>query len=475
MDTDAQPTHGHRPGPTASAPASEVSGKSAQGAGRMPVPTQPVAPPHTGAAPSQGAPTRTGLPAPPPPLASTRFPDTAPPPANTPPPQGTSAPSGPAASPGLTPAPAPPAFAPTVPAPPAAPPLPPLPPRYAAAVTPPAPHTLPPGFTAAADSPATGIGLPPKSAAPTSAPASGTDGTRGRRRADGVVGLVSGLGARSPFARFARPARRGPDDHLARLRPVPGARLGARTAAAAVCAVLGLGLIGGAVTGNWLTGDSAAAAGPQQSYQAAGDLWHSVPVDRLFPPVVRGAGAGPGGADRRWTRIGIAPDADCKQAFDPLLRKVLAPVGCDRLLRATYTDATRSHVTTVGLLFTEADAGTMTALRDRLTTEHLDRRPDLMPRPYPVRGTPAAAFGDRQRGSWALSVLTDAPVVVYAVSGFADGRTVADPQPAAEAMRSGATTAPAQSGLGNEVMGLSDQIEHGLRRAAEAADTADDS
>ncbi|MEU6552551.1 hypothetical protein ABZ915_20025 [Streptomyces sp. NPDC046915] len=256
-------------------------------------------------------------------------------------------------------------------------------------------------------------------------------------------------------------------DERGRPRPL-GARVGPRTAAAAACFVLGLGLIGGAVTGSWLTGDGG-STGPGTGYAAAADLWHSVPVDDLFPPTVEGTGAGPGGADRTWTRIAVAPDSGCADAFDPLLRKALAPVGCRRLLRATYTDATQSYVTTVGLLFTKADPAAMSSLARRFQSEGLGGRTDLMPRPYAAKGTVAAAFGDKQRASWSISVLTDAPVVAYAVSGWADGRTVDDPQPAAEAIRSGATSAPAQAGLGNEAQGLADRIERRLRKTVSSA------
>jgi hypothetical protein len=232
--------------------------------------------------------------------------------------------------------------------------------------------------------------------------------------------------------------------------------------AAAACAVLGLGLIGGAATGSWLTGD---AQDPDRTaFTAAGRLWHNVPVDQLFPPTVEGEGAGPGGADRTWTRIAVAPDSGCKDAFDPLLRKALSPVGCLRLLRATYTDATRSHVTTVGMLFTRADQAAMTSLKTRFDKGGYDRRKDLMPLPYAAPDTVAAGFGAEQRASWTVSVLTDAPVVVFAVSGFADGRTVTEPQPAEEAMKSGATTTPAQSGLGHEAQGLADRVERGFRK-----------
>ncbi|MEW2451557.1 hypothetical protein AB0896_29035 [Streptomyces parvulus] len=259
-----------------------------------------------------------------------------------------------------------------------------------------------------------------------------------------------------PRVSFARPEGY---DGLARPRPL-GGRLRPQVLAAAVCLVLGVGLLTGAVTGSWLAGDGGAGG----AFAEAGDLWHSVPVDQLFPPTVSGQGAGPGGADRTWTRVAVAPDADCAAAFDRLLAKVLDPVGCRRLLRATYTDATRSHVTTVGMLFTKADAAAMTSLAKRFETEGLGSRDDLMPLPYAAENTAAAGFGARQRASWTVSVLTDAPVVVYAVSGWADARTVDGPQPAGEAMESGATSAPAQAGLGHEAKGLADRVERALRK-----------
>ncbi|MEV7016323.1 hypothetical protein [Streptomyces sp. NPDC093991] len=265
-------------------------------------------------------------------------------------------------------------------------------------------------------------------------------------------------GGRPAAASFGEPER----------HPRPFARrTRGQVVAAAVCLVLGTGLIGGAVTGAWLA-DGPEGPGTRHAFAVAGDLWHEVPVDQLFPPTVQGRGAGPGEADRVWTRIAVAPDSGCKGAFDAPLARVLAPVGCERLLRATYTDATQSHVTTVGLLFTEADAAGMEALARRFDRERLDRRSDLMPLPYAAKDTAAEGFGPEQRASWAVSVLTDAPVVVYAVTGWADGRAVDEPQPAEDAMRSGATTAPAQAGLGHEARGLADRFERALRKRAGA-------
>ncbi|NNJ07827.1 hypothetical protein HHX38_27420 [Streptomyces sp. PKU-MA01144] len=256
-----------------------------------------------------------------------------------------------------------------------------------------------------------------------------------------------------------------PAEITTRLRPVRDRRP-ARAVAALACVVLGLGLIGGAVTGSWLVDDPAASPATQPRYADVRTLWHSVPVDTLFPRTIKGDGAGPGGADRVWTRVAVAPDGPCTGAFDPLLLKALRPVGCLRVLRATYTDATTSGVTTVGMVVTEADRDAMAALHSRFSREDLDERADLMPRTYPVPGTVAARFGDRQRASWTISVLTDAPVVVFAVSGFADGRPVADPVPAAEATVPGGTSAAAQAGLGHEAKGIADRIERALRESA---------
>ncbi len=241
-----------------------------------------------------------------------------------------------------------------------------------------------------------------------------------------------------------------------------------RAVLAAACAVLGLGLIGGALAGSWLTGDGSgtpvrAPPSPRPGPSAQHPRGPALPAHR------RRCRGRPGGADREWTRIAVAPDTGCADAFDPLLRKALAPVGCQRLLRATYTDETQSYVTTVGLLFTKADVTAMRALRARFNNENLDRRTDLMPRPYAARNTVAADFTDAQRASWTISVLTDAPVVAYAVSGWADGRTVDTPEPAEKAMASGATTAPAQAGLGHEAKGLADRVERAFRRTATSA------
>ncbi|MEU5158056.1 hypothetical protein AB0G74_00360 [Streptomyces sp. NPDC020875] len=249
-----------------------------------------------------------------------------------------------------------------------------------------------------------------------------------------------------------------------RLRPVP-ARRPVRTVAAVVCAVLGLGLIGGAATAGALTSGAGAGGADDSAYDRAHTLWHTAPVDALFPRTLRGEKAGPGKADRVWTRIAVAPDGDCASALDPKLAATLTRTGCARVVRATYTDATSTHVTTVGLVFTGADEHDMASLSQRVDAQSLDERPDLMPRAYGARGTVAERFGPRQRASWALRVLPDVPVVVYAVSGFADGRIPEAPQPAATARDAKSTSPIAQAGLGHEAVGVATGAERALRSA----------
>ncbi|MFB7468563.1 hypothetical protein ACFCZ1_34620 [Streptomyces sp. NPDC056224] len=226
--------------------------------------------------------------------------------------------------------------------------------------------------------------------------------------------------------------------------PAPPRRPG-RLVAAGLSALLGIGLLGGAGTDAWLEHRAAHRPLPADAaYRKAGSLWRSAPVDTLFPPVLAGPAAGPGGSNRTWTRIALAPDADCPAALAPDWQRLLAATGCTRVLRATYTDATRSFLVTVGMVFTPADAPAMNALTGRLTAP------------------PAYGFADGRRAAWTASVRSEAPAVVYTVSAFADGRPLEAPRPAEDVMRKDATGAVAQAGLGHEAKAVADRIGEGL-------------
>ncbi|GAA3728143.1 hypothetical protein [Streptomyces tremellae] len=256
-------------------------------------------------------------------------------------------------------------------------------------------------------------------------------------------------------------------------RPAPAAgppRRTRRTALTVALLVLGLGLVGGAVTGSWLLDQDPAHAAAGR-FDTARQLWHTTPVDTLFPPVVDGTGAGPDGADRTWTRLGVAPDSGCAATLGPDLAAALRTAGCLRVVRATYRDATSSDVTTVGLVFTRADPAGTAALRTAFTKRRLAADPRLLPAAYAVPGTAAASFGGRQRASWSIDVLAQAPVVAYAVTGFADGRAVAAPEPAAAAMAAHDTSPAGQAGLGYEAKGLADRVGRTVRALAAPSPT----
>ncbi|WP_405532153.1 hypothetical protein OG592_31345 [Streptomyces avidinii] len=226
----------------------------------------------------------------------------------------------------------------------------------------------------------------------------------------------------------------------------PPRRHPARVVSAALCVLLGGGLVGGAALTTWAEHRAASRPLPADAaYRKAASLWRAAPVDSLLPPVLTGPSAGPGGANRTWVRIALAPDAECPAALAADWQNLLATTtGCTRVLRATYTDATRSSLITVGMVFTPADARTMTSLKGRI--------------PAP----PAYGFTDAQRAAWAVSVPAEAPVVVYSVSAFADGRPGDGPLPAEDLMRKEATGAAARAGLGHEARAVADRIGDGL-------------
>ncbi|MFE6226018.1 hypothetical protein [Streptomyces sp. NPDC057854] len=256
-----------------------------------------------------------------------------------------------------------------------------------------------------------------------------------------------------------------PVETTTRLRPVRERRRG-RAVAVGACVVLGLGLIGGALAGVWLASGDGKPAEPA-GYTAAKELWHNAPVDTLFPRTLTAPQAGPGPSARTWTRIVVAPDATCAPAsVAPRLLAALRPLDCRRVLRATYTDATATSVLTVGLVFTDADVAAQRALGGRGLAARLGHD---VPPALAGPGTVAAGFGPAQRAAWWVTAPADLPVVVTAVSGFADGRAVGRAVPADQAMKKGRTDAVAQSGLGHEALGIAERLEKQLRTTAQDA------
>ncbi|MER5933079.1 hypothetical protein [Streptomyces sp. NPDC002054] len=320
----------------------------------------------------------------------------------------------------------------------------------------PAPAAPTPTSGPAADpDPATGVPSPGSAASGPTAALRGPAGI-----VPGQASAASGLAAadRSPTLAVPGSAPDAPIPGPAAPAPTSGPVAGSGPASAgfsgrrglagaALCAVLGFVLIGGAGWAAWQDRrDAARPPSAEELYRRAGTLWHEAPVDTLFPPRLDTDGTGPGGADRAWTRIAVVPDAACPDALPADWQQALAGPGCTRVLRATYADVTRSTLVTVGLVFTPAEAGpeAVNGLRDRL--------------PMP----PGLGFAAEQRAAWTVSVRSDAPVVVYAVSAFADGRAVKRPLTAEEAMNPETEGAVARAGLGHAVRAVAGGVEKSL-------------
>jgi hypothetical protein len=149
--------------------------------------------------------------------------------------------------------------------------------------------------------------------------------------------------------------------------------------------------------------------------------WRAWPAGQIFP---RTLGYDLPGYAFRGTRslhltarrVGIARMAKCSHAVDSAAARVLTGQGCQVVLRATYVDATRSLVATVGVAVlpdAASAASAATALSARSGVH-----PGIVPVPFPR--TIAARFFSSERQ---LTVATsDGPYLVLSAAGFADGR-----------------------------------------------------
>jgi hypothetical protein len=153
--------------------------------------------------------------------------------------------------------------------------------------------------------------------------------------------------------------------------------------------------------------------------------WGAVATDDLFPPIYRTTAAAPElGAERVFTRLGVASPAACRAAFGPALARQVAAHPCGPVLRAGYADATSTLVITVGVAVLGTTPDEQTTFSATTGGPHAD----LWPHPVSFPGTAAAAFGDAQRLAFEVSSSSDAPFLSFAVVGFGDGRAAsADP------------------------------------------------
>jgi hypothetical protein len=149
--------------------------------------------------------------------------------------------------------------------------------------------------------------------------------------------------------------------------------------------------------------------------------WRAWPAGQIFPRTLGYelpgyAFRGVRGLHLTAHRVGIARMAHCASAVDAAAAKILTGQGCQVVLRATYVDATRSLVTTVGVAVMPTPAAASSAATALSAGSGV--RPGIVPVPFPR--TIAARFGEQERQ---LTVATsDGPYLVLSAAGFADGR-----------------------------------------------------
>jgi hypothetical protein len=199
-----------------------------------------------------------------------------------------------------------------------------------------------------------------------------------------------------------------------------------RLVAAAALAVLGVaavaaGLIGVShvAAGSIAPLRQALTSSDAQRFAFDRQAWRAVSLDDVFPPVYQSTTAAPmPGATRQFTRLGVAASTGCAKALDAGLVRLLSTAGCGPVMRADYTDATRTMVATVGIAVLGANPTEERDLHAATTSQH----DDLRPRAVAFPGTAAAAFGDTQRVAFRVLASDRAPFLSFAVVGFGDGR-----------------------------------------------------
>ena len=178
--------------------------------------------------------------------------------------------------------------------------------------------------------------------------------------------------------------------------------------------VVGLGAAGGGAAGLV----AVASRHPTQAQiSAAGQrefalLWQRLPAGKIFPASVGYVNSL--GAETTATLVGIAPQAPCAAAVDARAAAVLA-AGCLTVLRATYTDASRTALATIGIAVMRSADGADAVLQTLAAGGH----GGLLPVSFP--GTVASLFTGKARETASAQSAAGPYLFLYA-AGYADGR-----------------------------------------------------
>lgn len=191
-----------------------------------------------------------------------------------------------------------------------------------------------------------------------------------------------------------------------------------RPSLSAALVLAGLGLVGsGAVllTAE-LTRAPTAAERADLAAREHDERWRLRAPEELFPAVVLYGGDARGEGAQEGHRVGIAPVASCTDGLEAKAAAALAAHGCTVVLRAAYLDATRSEITTVGVVpLRDADAA-------RAAGEDLRRPGADGVRAAGFPGTAVARFtGARTQ---VRTVAEAGRYLVLRASGWTDGRPV---------------------------------------------------
>jgi hypothetical protein len=215
--------------------------------------------------------------------------------------------------------------------------------------------------------------------------------------------------------------------------PPQRARRRRRVAALAAVAlgVAGLGVSASGIATQALPRQFTAAQQRQIQAWEVASRWQQLTAGQIFPATVTYTlsanalgDAVPLSLDA--VRVGIAPQSACAQGVtSKAAAAVLRRTGCRAVLRATYVDATRSYVLTIGIAVLPTDSAATDARlglsQNRLASRGPGRSAPLAPGVLVVRFRGSAA--ERYDYSRQLAAsFTAGPYLVMYSAGYADSR-----------------------------------------------------
>ncbi|MCF6467518.1 hypothetical protein FAF44_03695 [Nonomuraea sp. MG754425] len=183
--------------------------------------------------------------------------------------------------------------------------------------------------------------------------------------------------------------------------------------------------VAGSAAGTELTRGPTTAELQAAARHEVADRWHTWPTGRIFPATLPYS-AEQGGREHA-SRIGISPRTSCGDSVDAKAVKALRKAGCRGVLRATYIDALRGVLVTIGVVALRDE---LAAVRARTAFAETGKpAPGLRPLAFHHTVSDRFTAAVRQSGS----VRQAGPYVVLTTAGQVDGRpadAAGEPRPA---------------------------------------------